>query len=79
MNSQLFFNSNGEADMTDFKRIKPKSQKAGTQQSTQKVPLWQRPALTFLGRVKDLVKGGGKSGWTADSDPQGTFNQGSKP
>ncbi len=65
--------------MNEFERIEPYSQKYGTQQSTRVVPLWQRPALTFLGRVKDLVKGGGKSGWKSDSDPQNTFNTGRKP
>lgn len=39
-------------------------------------PLWQRPTLTFLGRVRDIVKGGGKSAFNADSDPQGTLKQG---
>jgi hypothetical protein len=65
--------------MNEFERIKPNSQKDGTKQSARVVPLWQRPALTFLGRVKDLVKGGGKSGFTGDQDPVGTFNTGRKP
>ena len=41
-----------------------------------KPPLWQRPTLTFLGRVRDIVKGGGKSAFNSDSDPQGTLKQG---
>jgi hypothetical protein len=50
-----------EFDMTEYERINPSSQKEGMQQSTRKVPLWQRPALIFLGKVKDLVQGFGKS------------------
>jgi len=65
--------------MKDDVQIKSNTQMDGMQQSTRKLPKWQRPALTFLGKVKDIVQGGGKSGWTADSDPQGTFNTGRKP
>jgi hypothetical protein len=37
---------------------------------------WERPALTLLGRVKDLVRGFGKTGPNADSDPQSTRKTG---
>jgi len=32
---------------------------------------WERPTLTLIGNVKDLVLGFGKSGQNADSDPNG--------
>ena len=37
---------------------------------------WELPALKFVGSVKELVHGAGKSGTNRDSDPQGTFKQG---
>ncbi|MCI0626356.1 MAG: hypothetical protein L0387_32720 [Acidobacteria bacterium] len=37
---------------------------------------WDSPTLKFVGSVKELVHGGGKSGTNRDSDPQGTFKQG---
>ena len=38
--------------------------------------LWEAPALKFVGNVKELVHGGGKSGTNRDSDPQNTFKLG---
>ena len=38
--------------------------------------LWEAPALKFVGSVKEVVHGGGKSGTNRDSDPQGTFKLG---
>jgi hypothetical protein len=37
---------------------------------------WQPPSITFLGDVKLLVRGGGKSASQNDSDPQGTAKSG---
>ena len=37
---------------------------------------WTRPTLTLLGDVKDLVRGGGKSGANDDSDPNQTSKSG---
>ena len=65
--------------MKDDVQGKSNTQMDGMQQSARMLPKWQRPILTFLGKVKDMVLGGGKTGWTADSDPQGTFNTGRKP
>ena len=31
---------------------------------------WARPTLTYLGNLRDIVHGFGKSGGNADSDPQ---------
>ena len=33
---------------------------------------WERPLMTFLGNVRNLVHGFGKTGPNADSDPQVT-------
>ena len=40
-----------------------------------KIP-WMRPTLILLGKVRDFVKGGGKSAFNVDSDPQGTLKRG---
>jgi hypothetical protein len=54
----------------------------GDEQISQRQPAaparspWEPPALTFLGKVGDLVQGGGKSGPNFDSDPQGTRKTG---
>lgn len=37
---------------------------------------WARPTLTYLGSLRDIVHGGGKSGPNADSDPQGSAKTG---
>ena len=37
---------------------------------------WDRPTLKYVGSVRELVHGGGKSGTNRDSDPQGTFKRG---
>ena len=37
---------------------------------------WERPVMTFLGNVRDLVHGFGKTGPGADSDPNATFKRG---
>lgn len=34
---------------------------------------WERPSLTFLGSVADLVLGIGKTGPNSDGDPFGGF------
>jgi hypothetical protein len=33
---------------------------------------WARPTLTYLGNLRDIVHGFGKTGPSADSDPQFT-------
>jgi hypothetical protein len=38
--------------------------------------LWARPTLTYLGNLRDIVHGFGKSGANADSDPQMTEKSG---
>jgi hypothetical protein len=35
-------------------------------------PKWERPLMTFLGNIRDLVRGFGKTGPNADGDPQMT-------
>jgi len=37
---------------------------------------WARPTLSYLGSLRDIVHGGGKSGPNADSDPQGSAKTG---
>jgi hypothetical protein len=37
---------------------------------------WVPMTMTYVGDVKDLVKGGGKSGATFDSDPTATTKRG---
>jgi hypothetical protein len=37
---------------------------------------WVRPTLSYLGSLRDIVHGGGKSGPNADSDPQGSAKTG---
>ena len=37
---------------------------------------WARPTLTYLGSLRDIVHGGGKTGPNADADPQGTLKPG---
>jgi len=37
---------------------------------------WVEPTLVLRGNVSDLVRGGGKSGDTHDSDPQSTTKSG---
>ena len=37
---------------------------------------WQPPELKPLGSLKDVVQGGGKTGPTADGDPQSTRKTG---
>ena len=44
--------------------------------TTEYIPQWQPPTLTYLGKVRDLVKGGGKTGPNFDSDPQSTRKTG---
>lgn len=39
-------------------------------------PDWQTPELVLLGRLADLVQGGGKSGYVSDSDPGMTQKKG---
>ncbi len=39
-------------------------------------PDWQAPELVLLGRLADLVQGGGKSGYVSDSDPGMTQKKG---
>lgn len=34
-------------------------------------PFWQAPTLTFLGNIKDLVQGGGKSPATGEGEGGG--------
>jgi hypothetical protein len=38
--------------------------------------LWAPPTLTYLGNIRDIVHGFGKSGGSADSDPQFTEESG---
>ncbi len=40
--------------------------------SQQASKVWVQPTLRYLGDVKDLVRGGGKTGPNSDSDPQNT-------
>jgi hypothetical protein len=49
----------------------PEEETDDAQQVTGKSP-WERPTLTELGKVKDLVKGQGKQGSRADHDPSET-------
>jgi hypothetical protein len=37
---------------------------------------WETPTLTYVGDIKDMVRGGGKSGPNFDSDPQTTRKRG---
>ena len=37
---------------------------------------WERPVMTFLGNVRDLVHGMGKTGLNDDMDPTGTRKSG---
>jgi hypothetical protein len=37
---------------------------------------WARPTLTYLGNLRDIVHGFGKTGESADSDPQFTRKTG---
>ena len=37
---------------------------------------WERPTLTYLSNIRDLVRGGGKTGPMDDSDPQNTLKIG---
>jgi hypothetical protein len=37
---------------------------------------WARPTLTYLGNLRDIVHGVGKTGEHADSDPQMTQKHG---
>lgn len=37
---------------------------------------WIRPELRYLGKLGELVQGGGKFGSTADGDPQATLKPG---
>lgn len=37
---------------------------------------WARPTLTYLGNLRDIVHGFGKTGPNADSDPQFTEKSG---
>ena len=37
---------------------------------------WARPTLTYLGNLRDIVHGFGKTGASADSDPQFTEKSG---
>jgi hypothetical protein len=37
---------------------------------------WARPTLTYLGNLRDIVHGFGKTGPNADSDPQFTEKPG---
>jgi hypothetical protein len=37
---------------------------------------WVTPSVTFLGDVKHLIRGGGKTGPNLDSDPQTTRKSG---
>ena len=37
---------------------------------------WERPEFTLLGRLSDLIQGGGKVGSAFDGDPQGTRKSG---
>jgi hypothetical protein len=39
-------------------------------------PAWQHPELIFLGKLGDLVQGGGKTGPNDDEDPQNTSKPG---
>jgi hypothetical protein len=38
--------------------------------------LWASPTLTYLGNIRDIVHGFGKTGASADSDPQFTEKSG---
>lgn len=44
--------------------------------SNKKKNPWMRPTLIFLGKVRDFVKGGGKSAINLDHDPGGTRKRG---
>jgi hypothetical protein len=37
---------------------------------------WEKPSVTLLGNLRDLVHGGGKTGPNSDSDPQNTRKSG---
>lgn len=37
---------------------------------------WITPQLTFVGRIRDIVQGGGKSGSNFDADPKNTAKSG---
>jgi len=39
-------------------------------------PQWERPLMTFLGSVRDLVHGIGKTGQNVDADPNFTHKSG---
>ena len=45
------------------------------QREATKAP-WAPPALTYLGNLRDIVHGFGKTGANADSDPQFTEKSG---
>jgi hypothetical protein len=39
-------------------------------------PIWETPSLSSIGHVRQLVRGGGKSGTNSDSDPTNTTKTG---
>jgi hypothetical protein len=49
---------------------------AGTLQRKEGKTPWASPTLTYLGNLRDIVHGFGKSGSNVDSDPQMTTKSG---
>lgn len=50
--------------------------RAETDQPKEVKARWVSPTLTYLGNLRDIVHGFGKSGSNADSDPQMTRKHG---